>query len=125
MIELLVSNSFLQVISPFIATIFFYLLLLILPYHKWRKIHLTAQWSALFYVYGVIYLVQELFNQFILAYVLIGFILFLAIHVTIQWRKNIAISLKKAIVLLLRIVFLMFFVAHLSLFVYFGIRFFA
>lgn len=125
MIELLVSNSFLLVISPFIATIFFYLLLLFLPYHKWRKIHLTAQWSALFYVYGVIYLVQELFNQFILAYVLIGFILFLAIHVTIQWRKNIAISLKKAIVLLLRIVFLMFFIAHLSLFVYFGIRFFA
>lgn len=123
--ELANGYPLIKLASPFLVSFIIYLLLFFLPIHKWRKIHLTVQWSALFYVYGVIILVDQLFEIFILSYILILFIIFLAIHVTVQWKKDVTISLKKAIILLLRIVFLLFFVTYIILLILYGIRFFA
>lgn len=124
-IKLLLENFTVVLILPFVLTLFIYILMRLFQIHPWRRVHLTAQWSALLYVAGVVLIVEEMYHQFILSYILIAFLLFLAIHITIQWRKQITISLIKAIVLLLRIVFLLFFITYITLVTIYGIRIFA
>lgn len=124
-LQTVMDYPFLFIIIPFVIMLLIYVIMKFLPIHQWRKIHLTAEWSALFYVAGVIVLVNVLYNIFILSYVLIAFILFLAIHITIQWKKDIPISLKKAIVLLSRLVFLLFLLTYIVLVILFTIQFFA
>lgn len=122
---LLFENFFIILLMPFIFTIFISIIVRLFRVHQWRRVHLVAQWTALAYVAGVIILIEEMYNQFILSYVLISFLLFLAIHVTVQWYKQSPISLMKAIVLLLRIVFLLFLTAYITLLTIYGIRIFA
>lgn len=124
-VNLLLDYPMFTLLLPFIFTIIIIILLKILGVKRWRCIHLTAQWSALFYVAGVIYLVDQLYNKFILGYVLIIFILFLSFHITGQWRIKLDISLTRAIVLLLRGVFLLFLIIYPFLLVVYGIRIFA
>lgn len=119
------NNILLILLFPFFWTLFIYFIVRFFKTHRWRKVHLIVQWSALAYVFGVVLIVAELYNVFILSYVLIAFILFLAVHVVMQWRKDISISLMTAIVLLLRIVFLLFFLAYMILITIYGIRIFA
>src|SRR5690625_2799246 len=114
-IQSLLENMILILTIPVLFTFLMYIILDIFRVHQWRKIHLTVQWSSLFYVAGVIVMVKEMYGLFILSYVLIAFILFLAIHITMQWKKQMPISLVKAIVLLLRVVFLLFFLSYLVL----------
>lgn len=110
---------------PLIFTFLFYLFTRLFNLHQWRSIHLTAQWSAPVLVAGVIYLIYELYDVFILSYVLISFILFLSVHLIIQWKRYLEVSLQKAIVLLLRIAFLLFFLAYLCFAILYAVRFFA
>lgn len=124
-VKLILDNLIILLMIPFVFTVLIYGLLQLFRIHKWRKIHLTVQWSALLYVAGVIVIVQEMYGVFILSYVLISFLLFLAIHITVQWRNETTISLTKAIVLLLRIVFLLFFFGYLTLLTMYIIRIFA
>lgn len=124
-VQSLLENIYLLLTIPFLFTLLFYVMMDIFRVHKWRKIHLTVQWSALFFVAGVIFIVNEMYDLFILSYVLIAFILFLAVHITSQWRKQMPISLVKAIVLLLRTAFLLFFGAYLILLTMYAVRFFA
>jgi len=124
-ISFLNENFWIILISPFVLMLLTYLIISFFHIHQWRKIHLTAQWSALFFVAGVIIIVQELYGFFLLSYLLIVFLLFLAIHITIQWRHEETISLNKAIVVLLRSVFLLFLIGYLVLLTIYGIRLFA
>lgn len=124
-VQSLLENMMFILAIPFLCTFLLYIIMDIFRVHKWRKIHLTVQYSALFYVAGVIVVVNEMYGLFILSYVLIAFILFLAIHITIQWKKQMPISLVKSIVLLLRIVFLLFFLSYLILLTMYAIRIFA
>lgn len=113
------------ILIPFLLTVFIYFIMKFLSIHPWRKIHITAQTSAFFYVVGVIVLVEVLYDIFILSYVLILFIVFLAFHITLQWKKDVQISLKKAIVLMLRMSFLLFLFAYSVLVVLYIIQYFA
>lgn len=124
-IQSLLENMILILTIPVLFTFLMYIILDIFRVHQWRKIHLTVQWSSLFYVAGVIVMVKEMYGLFILSYVLIAFILFLAIHITMQWKKQMPISLVKAIVLLLRVVFLLFFLSYLVLFTIYAVQIFA
>lgn len=124
-IQSLLENMILILTIPVLFTFLMYIILDIFRVHQWRKIHLTVQWSSLLYVAGVIVMVKEMYGLFILSYVLIAFILFLAIHITMQWKKQMPISLVKAIVLLLRVVFLLFFLSYLVLFTIYAVQIFA
>lgn len=124
-VTLFLDEFILVLLIPFIFMVLFNLLLRLFNVHQWRRIHLTAQWSAIVYIAGVILVVWELYDKFILSYILIACLLFLAIHVTVQWHKETTISLLQAIVLLLRIVFLLFFIAYIVLVTIYGIRIFA
>lgn len=120
------NNNILIILSlPFVWTLLIFIMVRFFKVYRWRKVHLIVQWSALAYVFGLVLIVNELYNVFILSYVLIAFILFLAVHTVMQWRKGTSISLMTAIVLLLRIVFLLFFFAYIILLTMYGIRIFA
>ncbi|HZW68802.1 MAG TPA: DUF3397 family protein [Pseudogracilibacillus sp.] len=119
------NNLLIILLLPFIWTLLIYFIVRFFKTHRWRKVHIIVQWSALAYVFGVVLIVDELYNVFILSYVLIVFILFLALQIVMQWRNDTSISLMTAIVLLLRIVFLLFIIAYIVLIVIYGIRIFA
>lgn len=124
-VQSLLNYPLLSLLIPYLFTIFVYYVLKFFRLHKWRKIHLTAQISALCYVAGVVILVEALFDLFLLGYILILFILFLSIHLIVQWKKKVDLSLKIALVLLLRITFLLFLCIYTGLAVLYIIRFFA
>ncbi len=87
-VQSLLNYPLLSLLIPYLFTIFVYYVLKFFRLHKWRKIHLTAQISALGYVAGVVILVEALFDLFLLGYILILFILFLSIHLIVQWKKK-------------------------------------
>lgn len=124
-VSFLLKDDLLHLIIPFGVMLLFYFIFQFFRFHKWRIVHLVAQWSSPIFVLGVIYLVHKMYDVFILSYILIAFILFLAIYITNQWRKEIEISLRKGIILLLRVVFLLFFISYITLVIIYIIRIFA
>lgn len=121
----IVTSRWFLLTFPIIFLVLISFIINLFQIHRWRKIHLTTQWTALFFVAGVLYLVYELYELFILSYVLIVFILFLAIHLILQRRNSVEISLRKAFVLLLRTSFLIFLFAYIVFLCLYAIRFFA
>ncbi len=121
----LILNKWFLALFPMIIWGILIVIISLLRVHRWRKIHLVAQGSALFFVAGTIYLIQEMYGIFLLSPILILGILFLAIHLIVQRWTKVDVSFSQAFILLLRLSFLIFFVAYLILLVLYIIRIFA
>lgn len=76
--------------------------------HQWKAIHFSVQSTAIFYIIAVAILLQNIFHYQFVGIILICLIVFLAVILIIQWKKDTEVVLRKGLKVLLRISFLLF-----------------
>jgi len=103
---------------PGLMTIIFYQLHVRKRHNKWKAIHFSVQYSAIFYVIATSLLLHRLFSIYFIGVILIILILILAIILIIQWKQEMEVILVKGLKILWRITFLLFFLFYAGLFVY-------
>ncbi|HLR70660.1 MAG TPA: DUF3397 family protein [Pseudogracilibacillus sp.] len=108
---------------PIVMTLLIYYVMLRIQGVKWKAIHTSVQWSAIFYMIAVAFLLKMIVNQSVLGYILILLIIMLSIILIIQWKKEMDVVLTNGIRLLLRVSFLLFFILYVGLLTYILIRF--
>lgn len=102
-------------IIPFFATGIMYVAGKLFMNNKWKVIHLTAQVTAVFYYIAVSILFKMLFGDYFIGYSLIFFIIILAIHLIVQWKRRTEVILTKALTVLFRFIFLLCFCLYIVL----------
>lgn len=108
---------------PVIVTVSLYYVGVRISGSKWKVIHKTVQWSAIFYIIAVSILLSMILQRAVFGYVLIFLIIVLAATLIIQWRKKTEVILMDGLRLLWRISFLLFFLTYIGLLSYLIIRF--
>src|SRR5690625_2704449 len=103
---------------PIIFTYVFYKIVYIFKKNKWRAIHLSVQFTAIFYIIAVTLMIYDSFQLKVSSYILIFHIVLLAIFLIIQWKTKTEVILLDGLKILLRISFLIFFVIYICLFTY-------
>jgi len=105
-------------IIPMIVTYIFYKITYILSKNKWRAIHISVQFTAIFYVVAVTIMMSNIFDFNVFSYILIFHIALLAIFLIIQWKTRIEVILRDGLKLLLRLSFLIFLILYVCLALY-------
>src|SRR5690625_4657899 len=106
------------IIIPMIVTYIFYKITYILSKNKWRAIHISVQFTAIFYVVAVTIMMSNIFDFNVFSYILIFHIALLAIFLIIQWKTRIEVILRDGLKLLLRLSFLIFLILYVCLALY-------
>jgi hypothetical protein len=97
---------------PIVATVILYIIVLKIRRSSKKAVHQAVNWSTIFYIFSVLILVQYLFNISVTGLILVFMLLVLAILIFYQWKTNIDIEIKKALKILWKICFLLFFICH-------------
>lgn len=116
--EIIHNLPFIFIIIPLIATLTLYQISYFIFKHRWKAIHLSVQWTAIFYIIAVTILLEKLIEQNIIGYILIGLIVTLAVILIIQWKNNTEVILLNGLRVLWRICFLLFAVTYMVLISY-------
>jgi|SRR5690625_3272233 len=106
------------IILPIFMSILIYLIGIRLTGNRWKAIHKTVQWTAVFYIIAVVLLLKRIFHQGFIGYILIFLIIVLATILIIQWKKETEVALLNGLRLLWRISFLLFSITYLGLIIY-------
>lgn len=109
---------YIVVVLPVLLSAITYTLGVRLTKNKWKSIHKTVQWTAIFYLFADIILIKMIFNVQVIGYTLIIIIFMLAIIIVNQWKKENEVSLIKGFKLMWRIIFLFFAILYIGLLVY-------
>jgi len=117
MILQFITQYSLQIIIalPIFMTIIFYQIHYWINKKQWLAIHFSTQASSMFYLIAVSIMVDTWLPFRSIGYILISILLILSILVIMQWKKDTEIKIKHAFKILLRILFLFFFIAYITL----------
>lgn len=100
-------------VPPVLALIVYYFSLK--RFHStMRAVHATVRWTTLFFIVAVDLLISVVFNISATGGIIVALLILLTLIIYYQW-KNTEIRLRKALRLLWRITFLLFFVLYLLL----------
>lgn len=94
---------------PMVASFIVYVISMIRLRNLWKAIHMMVDWTTLFYILAVMIMLLVLFERHFFGYILIFLLMALSVIIFNQWKKERDIQLKKAVKLLWRISFLLFF----------------
>lgn len=94
---------------PMVASFIVYVISMIRLRNLWKAIHMMVDWTTLFYILAVMIMLLVLFERHFFGYILIFLLTTLSVIIFNQWKKERDIQLKKAVKLLWRISFLLFF----------------
>lgn len=108
------------IVFPMVATFIVYFFSSRFHQNKWRSIHQTVHLTTFFYIASTLILIQMLFEQYFIGYLLILIITVLAVIVIIQWKTKKKIVFSIALKQLWRACFLLFSFMYICL-VVFGI----
>lgn len=100
---------------PIILTIILYQIHYWIKKKQWLAIHFSTQASSVFYVIAVSIMVDTWLPFRSIGYILISILLILSVLVIMQWKKDTEINIKQAFKILLRTLFLFFFIAYVTL----------
>lgn len=110
MIQQLIDNHvfIFLLVFPVISTIVVFYMSNFIFKHKWKAIHFTVQWTAIFYMIAVVLLLEKLLNQAVVGIMLIILITVLSIILIFQWKRHTEVNLRNGLKVLTRISFLVF-----------------
>lgn len=94
---------------PMVASFIVYVISMGRLGNPWKAIHMMVDWTTLFYILAVMIMLFVLFERHFFGYILIFLLMALSVIIFNQWKKERDIQLKKAVKLLWRISFLLFF----------------
>lgn len=94
---------------PMVASFIVYVISMGRLGNPWKAIHMMVDWTTLFYILAVMIMLLVLFERHFFGYILIFLLTTLSVIIFNQWKKERDIQLKKAVKLLWRISFLLFF----------------
>lgn len=94
---------------PMVASFIVYVISKVRLRNLWKAIHMMVDWTTLFYILAVMIMLFVLFERHFFGDILIFLLMALSVIIFNQWKKKRDIQLKKAVKLLWRISFLLFF----------------
>lgn len=107
-IEFEITLPIILVIIPiFVSYLVYYISKMILK-HRWKAIHLTVEWTAVFYIVAVAIFLKKHFHYEFIGWILIVLISILSCILIYQWKKHTEVVLRKGLKVLSRISFLLF-----------------
>lgn len=105
---------------PFIITVIIFYSLNYLFKNPVMSFHKAISWTTILYILSVNTILTYLFEGFFLGYIILFMLCILTIVITAQWRKQTEVDIRRAIKLLWRFSFLVFFFLYF-VFLLFGI----
>ncbi len=109
MLEVVIHIISFFITVPMVASFIVYVISMIRLRNLWKAIHMMVDWTTLFYILAVMIMLLVLFERHFFGYILIFLLTTLSVIIFNQWKKERDIQLKKAVKLLWRISFLLFF----------------
>lgn len=106
------------IILPIFTTLILYYLMKRISRHSWKAIHFATQWSALLYVVAVSLLLEKRIEMATFGFFVIAILIFLSIHLVMQWKKDTEVYLFKGLKVVLRFCFLLFSFLYIILICY-------
>src|SRR5690625_4429870 len=103
---------------PIFTTLIVYFIIYKITRHRWKAIHISVQWTAIFYIIAVTILLQKIFAYDFISIILISLILMLAIILIIQRNLHTEVLLGKGLKVLARFSFLLFGCIYILLIIY-------
>jgi len=103
---------------PIFKTLIVYFIIYKITRHRWKAIHISVQWTAIFYIIAVTILLQKIFAYDFISIILISLILMLAIILIIQRNLHTEVLLGKGLKVLARFSFLLFGCIYILLIIY-------
>lgn len=94
---------------PIIASLLVYIISMIVERNKLKAIHKMVAWTTCFYIIAVTIMLTLIFDRSFTGIILIFLLLLLSLIVFIQWKTKRDVEFKRAVKLLWRISFLLFF----------------
>lgn len=101
-------------IIPILLTYVTYKVIYLVYKKKWKAIHLSVQYTAIFYVIAVTIMINVLFQLNVASYMIIFHIALLSILLIIQWKTKTEVMLFDGLKLLFRLSFLIFFLSYIG-----------
>lgn len=111
-------GPYILICIPIFISVFIYTLGMKLTNNKWKSIHTTVQWSAIFYIIAVVLIVNMLFGIRLIGYIVIFLILIVATTLILQWKKGSDVELFTGMRIMWRVSFLLFFIVYSALIIY-------
>ena len=97
---------------PLLASFFVYIIRMIRERNKLKAFHAAVNWTTLLYIIAVTIMLEIIFDRSFIGIVLIFLLASLSLIIFIQWRTGRDVQMKKAVKLLWRISFLLFFILY-------------
>lgn len=119
MIGIILENwMYIGYIIPFLATYYTYKVSYMRSRNERIATHQSVYISTFFYVFGVMFIIKQMFGQYYFGFFLIGFIIFLSLVLIMQWKKNTEVLLFAGVKLVIRFSFLLFLAGYIGLILY-------
>ncbi len=109
MLDIIIYIISFFVTIPIIASLLVYIISMIVERNKLKAIHNMVAWTTCFYIIAVAIMLTLILDRSFVGVILIFFLVLLSLIVFIQWKTKRDIELKRAVKLLWRISFLLFF----------------
>lgn len=97
---------------PLFASMLVYIVSMIIERNKWKAIQKLVNWTTLFYIIAVTIMLTLIFGMGFTGIVLITLLAILTCIIFIQWKTRRDVEIRRAVRLLWRISFLLFFVLY-------------
>jgi len=101
-------------VIPILLTYVSYKGIYVIRKKKWKAIHLSVQFTAIFYVIAVSIMIKVIFQLNVTSYIIIFHIAMLSILLIIQWKTKTEVILIDGLKLLFRLSFLIFFLPYIG-----------
>ena len=112
MLDFMIYTLSFFITIPFLASLLVYLVSMVLDRNKLKAIHRLVNWTTLFYIIAVTMMLSIIFNLSFIGIVLILLLSLLTLIIFIQWKTKRDVAITRAVKLLWRISFLLFFVLY-------------
>ena len=97
---------------PVFASMLVYIVSMLIERNKWKAIQKLVNWTTLFYIIAVTIMLTLIFDMGFTGIVLIVLLAILTLIIFIQWKNKRDVEIIRAVKLLWRISFLLFFILY-------------
>ena len=112
MLDFIIYTLSFFITIPFLASLLVYLVSMVIDRNKLKAIHRLVNWTTHFYIIAVTVMLSIIFNWSFIGIVLILLLSLLTLIIFIQWKTKRDVEITRAVKLLWRISFLLFFVLY-------------
>lgn len=100
---------------PVIVSFVAYVLFDQIYVHKWKVIHSTVAWTTIWYMVAVPMILKLLFGESFIGILLLLLLVILMMIIYYQWKVHTEVAIKRAVKMLWRICFILFFFLYFLL----------